>query len=75
MVIKSHILIMEARSCRLWRMDLCRQAREENRVFAVFQILHSQYSTKTVLKDVLWCPVMCSSLQKSLCSEIMRQDI
>lgn len=58
MVIKSHILIMEVRSCRLWGMNLCRQTREQNRVFVIFQNLHFQYSTKIVLKDVLQCPVM-----------------
>lgn len=55
---------MEVRSCRLWRMDLCRQAREQKRVFVIFQILHFQYSTNTVLKDVLQCPVIYTSFQR-----------
>lgn len=59
---------MEVRSCRLWRTHLSRHAREQNRVLAIFQILHIQYSTKTVLKDVLQCPVMYTSFQTCLCA-------
>lgn len=44
-VIKSHLLIMQVRSCKLWRTNLCRQAREQNKVHAIFQILHFHYST------------------------------
>lgn len=50
---KSHILIKEIGSSRLWRMDFCRQDSEQNKVFTIFQILHFQYSKNIVLKDVL----------------------
>lgn len=63
---KKHILTMEARSCGIWRMDLCKQAKEQSRVVLIFQILHFQYSTKLVLKGVLQCPVMYTGFQRCL---------
>jgi len=59
---------MEVRSCTLWRMDLCKQAREQNGVFVIFQNLHIQYSTKIQLKDVIQCPVKYTSFRSFLCA-------
>lgn len=65
---KSHILITEVRSSRLWRKDFCRQESEQNKLFTIFQILHFQYSTNIVLNDVLQRPVMYTSFQNCLCA-------